>query len=168
MQIGLVLQYATLLSLLIGGLGIAVAVCIHREQVRTQIFLALSAQYDQLVQSSSSSVWLSISPGTVLPERKDDLTISALRFCTLVSITYYLYREGRIPPRMWGLMLRSAERRIRNPLFMREWDQLRFEFESFPEFVTLVTSVQNGTNQQRAWTTGGPTGGVGPSCETNS
>ncbi|HEX4773497.1 MAG TPA: hypothetical protein VH351_21885 [Bryobacteraceae bacterium] len=154
MKIQLVLQYATLISILIAGLGIVVAVCMNRAQVRTQIFLALSAQYDQLVHSSSSGVWLSMSPDTVLPERTDDLTISALRFCTLVSITYYLYREGRIPPRMWTLMLRSAERRMRNPVFVREWDHLRLEFESFPEFVTLVSAVQNGTHKRTGWKIG--------------
>ena len=39
------------------------------------------------------------------------------------------------------MMLRSAERRFRSPLFMREWEHLRTEFEAFPEFITLVTSV---------------------------
>ena len=38
-------------------------------------------------------------------------------------------------------MLRSAERRFRSPLFVREWEYLRTEFEAFPEFVSLVASV---------------------------
>lgn len=141
MHAGQIIQYATLLSLLMGGLGLVVAVVIHREQLKTQIFLALSAQYDQLLKDSSSSLWLSRQPGAKLPERTDDLVISMLRFCTLVSLTHLLYRERRIPGRMWELMLRSAERRFRSPLFMREWEHLRNEFESFPEFVALVSSV---------------------------
>ena len=141
MNIGQIIQYATLLSLLMGGFGLVVAVVIHREQVKTQIFLALSAQYDQLLKDSSSGMWLSWLPGTKLPERTDDLIISMLRFCTLVSLTHLLYLERRIPRRMWELMLRSAERRFRSPLFMREWEHLRTEFESFPEFVALVSSV---------------------------
>jgi len=143
-HIGHILQYATLLSILMGGLGLVVAVGIHREQAKTQIFLAMSAQYSELLKNSSAGFWLSAPPGTVLPERTDDLTISTLRFCTLVSLTHLLYREGRIPKRMWELMLRSAERRFRSPLFMREWEHLRIEFESFPEFVALVTSVHHG------------------------
>ena len=141
MYIGQIIQYATLLSLLMGGLGLVVAVGIHREQVKTQIFLGLSAQYDQLLKDSSSGMWLSWLPGTKLPERTDDLIISMLRFCTLVSLTHLLYLERRIPRRMWELMLRSAERRFRSPLFIREWKHLRTEFESFPEFVALVSSV---------------------------
>ena len=43
-----------------------------------------------------------------------------------------------------GRTLRSTERRMRTPLFVREWEHLRSEFESFPEFVELVTSVQDG------------------------
>jgi hypothetical protein len=38
MYIGQIIQYATLLSLLMGGLGLVVAVVIHREHVKTQIF----------------------------------------------------------------------------------------------------------------------------------
>ena len=143
MNIGHVIQYTTLLSLLMGGLGVVVAVVSHREQVKTQIFLALLAQYDELLKGSSSGLWLNWQHGPELPERTDDLTISMLRFCTLVSLTHLLYRERRIPKRMWELMLRSAERRFRSPLFVREWEHLKTEFESFPEFVALVASVHH-------------------------
>jgi len=144
MHIGHIIQYATLLSILMGGLGVAVAVTNHRVQVKTQIFLAMSAQYSELLKNSSAGFWLSVPLGSELPERTDDLTISMLRFCTLVSLTYLLFCERRIPRRMWELMLHSAERRFRSPLFMREWEHLRIEFESFPEFVALVTSVHRG------------------------
>jgi hypothetical protein len=143
MSFGHIIQYATLLSLLMGGLGLVVAVVNHREQVKTQIFLAMSAQYDELLKNSSSGLWLSRSLCTELPQPTDELSISMLRFCTLVSLTHLLYLERRIPKRMWELMLRSAERRFRSPLFMREWEHLRIEFESFPEFVALVTSVHH-------------------------
>jgi hypothetical protein len=138
---GKIIQYATLFSVLMGGLGLVVAVIIHRVQVKTQIFLALYTQYDELLKSSSSRFWLNLTPGTKLPERTEDVMISMMRFCTLVSLTYLLFREHRIPKRMWELMLRSAERRFRSPIFMREWEHLRSEFEPFPEFVSLVTSV---------------------------
>jgi hypothetical protein len=141
------LQYAALLSFLIGGLSVAVAVILHRDQVKTQIFLAMSARYDELMRSSAAGLWTNLRPGTILPERGDDLTIEALRFCILVSLTYFLFRERHIPKRMWLLMLRSAERRMRSPLFVREWEELKAEFESFPEFVALVTSVQHETTK---------------------
>ena len=136
-----VVKYATFLPLLMGGLGVVVAVLNHREQVKTQIFLAMSAKYDELLKNSSAAFWLDVPVGTELPGRTDDLTIAMLRFCTLVSLTYLLFCERRIPKRMWELMFRSAERRFRSPLFVREWEYLRTEFESFPEFIALVTAV---------------------------
>jgi hypothetical protein len=128
-----------------GSFGLVVAVVIHRAQLKTQIFLSLYAQYDELLKNSSAQFWLSVPPATELPERTEDVVISMMRFCTLVSLTYLPFREHRIPKRMWELMLRSAERRFRSPLFMREWEHLRDEFQSFPEFVALVSSVHRRT-----------------------
>ena len=147
MNAGSILQYATLVSMLIGAVSVAVAFFIHRETAKTQIFLALSARYDELLQSSSAILWLATPGDAKLPERDCQLTVSALRFCTLVSLAYYLFRDHRIPKRMWQLMLSSAERRMRSPLFLREWEDLRPEFESFPEFAALVSSVQAGTRK---------------------
>jgi hypothetical protein len=139
-----ILQYAALISMMIGAISVALAFFIHRETVKTQIFLALSARYDELLHTSAADFWSTAASGTILPEPSEHLRISALRFCTLVSLAYYLFRERRIPKRMWQLMLSSAKRRMRTPLFLREWEQLRTEFESFPEFVALVSSVQDG------------------------
>ena len=146
-----IIHYATLFWLVMGAISVAVAVVNNREQVKTQIFLALSARYDELLQSVSTDFWLGMPSDTVLPERCEGLAILALRFYTLVSMGYYLFRERRIPKRMWHLMLRSAERRIQSPLFAREWEHLRSEFESFPEFVALVASVQQATQNQDAY-----------------
>jgi len=140
MNVGQVIHLATLVSLLMGGLGLVVAILNHREQVKTQIFLALSARYDELLQHASSALWIS-SSRTQSSERRDDVIISMMRFCTLVSLTYFLFRQHRISKQMWDLMLRSAERRFQSPAFMREWGHLRAEFEAFPEFVSLVTSM---------------------------
>jgi len=140
-----VLQYAALLSLLIGGVSVAVAIFNHRNQVKTQIFLALSARYDELMHNSSAELWLTRTPVPTSRQGSDDSRMSALRFCILFSVTYFLFLEHQIPKRMWRLILHSAERRMRNPLFVREWQELRSEFESFPGFVNLVDSVQDGT-----------------------
>ena len=69
MNFGHAIQHATLLSLLMGGLGVVVAVLNHRVQVKTQIFLAMSAQYDELLKNSSAVFWLSVPVGTELPRR---------------------------------------------------------------------------------------------------
>jgi hypothetical protein len=141
MNFSQIIQYTTLFSLVMGGLGLIVGVLNNRVQVKTQIFLALYGHYDELLKNATSRFWMSLPPGAELPECSEDVITSMMRFCTLVSLTYLLFREHRIPKQMWELMLRSAERRFQSPLFMREWEHLRDEFDSFPEFVALVTSV---------------------------
>lgn len=142
MNIGIVLQYVTLISLLAAGLAAPVAFFIHRQQAKTQIFLALSERYDDLLETCPTRFWLSGLTGVGIPERNEDLSMSVIRFCTLVSLAYFLFREHQIPERMWHLMLRSVEHRMRSPFFVREWEQVKSEFEPIPDFVELVTSIQ--------------------------
>jgi hypothetical protein len=142
MKLGLVLQLATLFSVLIGGLGLAIAIWINREQLKTQVFLALSARYDELLRSSLG-VWQDPQPGATLPDRTEEMTILALRYFTLMSVAYVLFLEHGIPGRLWQIMLFSAKPRLRNPLLAREWEHLRPDFENFPEFVALVGSLQD-------------------------
>lgn len=149
MNVGRVIHVATLVSLLIGGLGLIVAILNHRDQVKTQIFLAWSARYDELLQHASSALWISCSR-TQSSERRDDVIISMMGFCTLVSLTYFLFRQHRISKQMWNLMRRSAERRFQKPAFVREWEHLRAEFEAFSEFVPLVTSTHRMSNSVHA------------------
>jgi hypothetical protein len=44
MRLNSIIQYATLFSLFIGLLGLGTAMLIHRQQVTTQIFLAVSSR----------------------------------------------------------------------------------------------------------------------------
>jgi len=140
MSTQVVVQYATLVSLGVGVLGLATAVLIHRQQVTTQIFLELSARYDALLHSFPVGVWTSAEGQ--LPASTDGLTTSVLRYCSLVSFGYFLFQRRSIPKKMWELMLPSFERTLRSPLFLREWRTVRSEFESFPDFLAFVTSIQ--------------------------
>ena len=132
------IQLATLFSVLVGALYLAVALWINREQLKTQVFLALSARYDELIRSG---IWRMTRADTMLPERTDETTILALRYFMLLSVAYLLFRERGIPGRLWQMMRYMAEPRLRDPFLMREWEHLRSEIESLPEFVRLVTSV---------------------------
>ncbi len=135
-----VIQYATLISLAVGILGLGLAVLIHRQQVTTQIFLELSARYDALLNTLPIGVWRSTEGQ--LPAPTDELAVSVLRYFTLVSFGYFLFQQRRIPKKMWALMRPSVERTLRNPVFVREWKAARSEFEGFPDFLALVMSIQ--------------------------
>jgi hypothetical protein len=113
---------------------------IHRQQVTTQIFLELSARHDALLHSSPACVWTNAE--SQLPAPTDELTASVLRYCSLISFSYFLLQQRSIPKKMWELMLPSVERTVRSPLFLREWRRVRSEFESFTDFLAFVASIQ--------------------------
>jgi hypothetical protein len=128
-----ILPYATLFSVAIGLIGVAIALLVHRQQLTTQIFLAVFSRYDELLESSSASFWASLLPETELPEPNEELSISVLRYYNNVLFTFFLHKWGRIPARLWKLILPALRRRLRSPAFVREWNALQVEFEHVPE-----------------------------------
>jgi hypothetical protein len=123
----------------VGFLGLAIAVLIHRQQVTTQIFLEISNRYGELLVTSPTGMWTRAE--AQLPDPSDELTVSILRYCSLVSFAYFLLQRRMIPMKMWALILPSVKRTRRNPLFVRKWKSVRSEFESFPDFLAFVVSI---------------------------
>jgi hypothetical protein len=104
MNIPSLVQYATFFS---GGglLGIGIALFINRQQVNTQILLAVASRYDDLLESSSAGFRVTLQPENKLPEPSDELSISMLRYCTHIAFIFFLYQAGRIPRKIWKLVL---------------------------------------------------------------
>jgi len=149
MSLNSIVQYATLFSLMIGILGLAIAIVIHRQQVTTQIFLAVSDRYDELLKTSPTGLWMTRGRSEAdLPEPSDEITISVLRHYGHFSFSYFLFRQGRIPANMWKLLLPSMQHTLLSPLFVREWKVLRFDFETFPDFIAFVRSIQEGNPKE--------------------
>ena len=73
MNVNSLLQYARLFSVAVGLLGVAIALFVNRQQVNTQIFLALTSQYDDLIGSSSAGLWAGLHSENDLPERNSEL-----------------------------------------------------------------------------------------------
>ena len=57
-----ILQYATLFSVGIGLLGVAISLLTNRQQLTTHIFLAVFSRYDELLENSSAGFWASLLP----------------------------------------------------------------------------------------------------------
>ena len=139
-----ILHYATLFSLAIGLIGVAIALLVNRQQLTTQIFLTVFARYDELLENSSVGLWASLQPETGLPETNKELTMSVLRYYNHTLFMFFLYKWGRIPGKLWKLVLPSVRERLSSPAFIREWKVLQKEFEHFPEFSAFVHNIQHG------------------------
>jgi hypothetical protein len=80
-----------------------------------------------------------------LPEPSEELSMSVLRYYNNVFFVFFLYQWGRIPGKLWKLILPAVRRMLRSPAFIREWKALQKEFEHLPEFSVFVRNVQHGT-----------------------
>ena len=143
MNINSLLRYATLFSVAIGLLGVAIALFANRQQVNTQIFLALVSQYDDLLGSSSAGLWDSLHSENNLPEQSSELTSWTLRYYTHLALIFVLHESGVVPGKLWKLNLPVMERRLRTPVFIREWKLLQNEFEHLPDFASFVSDIQH-------------------------
>ena len=143
MNINYLLQYATLFSVAVGLLGVAMALFVNRQQVNTQIFLALASQYDDLLGSSSAGLWATLHSENDLPEPSSELTTWMLRYYMHLALIFVLHESGVVPGKLWKLNLPVMERRLRSPVFVREWKLLQNEFEHLPDFASFVSDIQH-------------------------
>ena len=146
-----ILQYATLFSVGIGLLGVAISLLTNRQQLTTHIFLAVFSRYDELLENSSAGFWASLLPETELPEPSEELTMSVFRYYNNTFLMFFLHKWGRIPAKLWNLILPAVRRRLRSPAFLREWKKLESEFEHLPEFSAFVRNVQHERTVSDRW-----------------
>jgi hypothetical protein len=144
MTIASILQYATVFSVAVGLLSVALALVSSRQQLTTQICLTVFSHYDTLLESASAGFLASLRSETDLPEPSHELTRAVLRYYTYVAFVFFLYNWGRIPGKLWKLVSPSLEKQLRTPVFVREWGVVEKEFEHFPDFIRFVYRVQHG------------------------
>jgi hypothetical protein len=53
-----------------------------------------------------------------------------------------VWRKGLVEDAVWKIWEVELKRTISSPLYIREWQKLRKEFESCPEFLSFVEQVQ--------------------------
>jgi hypothetical protein len=83
---------------------------------------------------------LSVEP----PEKSDELSLAVLRYLNLCSEEFYLCKQKYLSNHVWGIWEAELKRTLSSPLFVREWEGLREEFRSYPEFLAYVEQAQRG------------------------
>jgi hypothetical protein len=69
---------------------------------------------------------------------------------------FFLYRYGYLARAVWSIWEQEMKRTLGSPLVAREWQHLRHEFTSYPDFMLLVDAVQKEGIQAGGAAPGGP------------
>lgn len=127
----------------IGGLAwVYVALITYRGQMNAQVFVDCNNRYDDIVASFPPEAWGARLKLSELPPPSHQVTLCALRYLNLGSEEFYLYKRGYINRAVWDIWEGELRRTLRSQLFKREWQVLRDEFDSYPEFIQYVETVQ--------------------------
>jgi hypothetical protein len=132
-------------TLVIGSMGIWVALATQRRQLNAQMFMEVSGRFQELLRLFPTEAWLANrNPSQPLPPSSQELTDCTLYCIQFVADVYYLHEGGYISKHMWSIWEREIKRTLSGPLFEREWERVKIEFSHDTDFIRyLHTLVQN-------------------------
>ena len=129
-------------TLLLGTLGIGVALRNQRQQLNAQMFIEFSRRFEDLLRLSPTQAWLANrNPGQPLPPPSQELTDCTLYCIQFIADAYYLHKGGYISRHLWLLWEREIKRTLRGPLFAREWGSVAPEFSHDRGFMQYINTL---------------------------
>lgn len=143
MNIELAIQIATLISVVVGIIGLVFGFRIYKRQSNAQIFIEYTGRYEKIMESfpfQAISVRLN-SEGSP-PEESQKLTLAVLKYLNLCSEEFYLFKKKYLSKDVWLIWEAELKRTLSSPLYCREWPKLKVEFEAFPEFLIYIENIQ--------------------------
>ena len=137
-----VMQLSQLGTLLIGSLGVGVALITQRRQLNAQMFIEFSRRFEDLLRLFPTDAWLANrNPAIPLPPPSQQLTDCTLYCIQFIADVYYLRNSGYIPKKLWLLWEREIERGLNGPVFAREWDTVLAQYGHDPEFLRFINTL---------------------------
>ena len=138
-------QFGQLGTLLIGSLGIGVALLNQRRQLNAQMFIEFSKRFEDLLRMFPTEAWLANrNPGQPLPPPSQELTDCTLYCIQFVADVYYLHKGRFISTRLWRIWEREIKRTLSGALFKREWENVQTEFSHDQQFSHYITCLTQG------------------------
>ena len=138
------MQLGQIGTLLIGSLGIGVALLNQRRQLNAQMFIEFSRRFEDLLRLFPTEAWLANrNPAQPLPPPSQAITDSTLYCIQFIADVYYLHKSAYIPNNLWHLWEREIHRTLSGPIFEREWDKVKAEFSHDADFLRFLNAVQH-------------------------
>ena len=129
-------------TLVIGSVGICVALINQRRQLNAQMFIEFSGRFQELLRLFPTEAWLANrNPSQPLPPSSQELTDCTLYTLQFIADVYYLQKGGYISSSMWRLWEREIRNTLHGPLFQREWGGVAAEFAHDPGFLQYINML---------------------------
>jgi hypothetical protein len=136
------LQSATLISMVVGFLGLINTINNYRRQMNAEIFIKYTERYERILDQFPQDALAARFDAKLLPPQSPQLRLCVLKYLNLCSEEYYLMKNGYLAKPLWRIWEGDLKRIIGSPLLQREWSSLRQEFLSHQAFLEYVEQVQ--------------------------
>ena len=128
-------------ALLVGGIGIGVALINQRRQLNAQMYIEFSKRFEDLLMLFPTEAWLANRRrDQELPPPSKEITECILYCLQFVADVYHLHNAGYITNRLWKLWEREIKRTLKGRLFVREWNAVAAEFAHDKKFLDYMAS----------------------------
>lgn len=128
--------------LVLGTVGIWVALLNQRRQLNAQMFIEFSARFQELLRLFPTDAWLAnLNPSRPLPPQSQDVRDCTLYCLQLVADVYHLHQAGYITKRLWLLWEREIQHALTGRVFRREWEGISAEFANNPDFFRYISTL---------------------------
>jgi hypothetical protein len=135
-------------TLVLGSLGVWVALINQRRQLNAQMFIEVTGRFQELLRLFPTEAWLANRiPSQPLPPASQELTDCTLYCLSLISEVYQLHRAGYITKKLWRLWEREIKHILTGQVFRREWIRLAAEFAHNPDFLQYINRLMGCTPQ---------------------
>ena len=148
-------------TLILGSLGVWVAMFNQRRQLNAQMFIEISRRFQDVLRMFPTEAWLANrNQSASLPPPSQEITDCTLYCLQLIADVYHL-RQGRyISNRLWSAWEREIRHTLEGPVFQREWKTVAVEFshnENFQKYLeTLMRAKSGGADSTVIWETSCP------------
>jgi hypothetical protein len=151
LPIDVLVQFSQVGTLILGSLGIWIAMINQRKQLNAQMFITISGRFQELLRLFPTEAWLANrNPSQPVPPRSHEITDCTLYCLQLIADVYHL-RQGRyISDQLWYAWEREIKHILEGRIFRREWEWLGVEFTHNERFLNYINEITNPNAMTRA------------------
>ncbi len=142
-SLSVVIQIATLISLVGGFLGVIYTINNYRRQMNAQILMQYTERYERILDRFPPEALEARFDAKALPPESPQLRLCVLKYLNLCAEEYYLRKHGYLAESVWRIWEGDLNRIVGSPLLQREWPSLRTEFVSHQDFLEFVERIQD-------------------------
>ena len=134
-------------TIVIGAIGIFVALRNQRRQLHAQMYIEFSARFQELLRSFPTDAWLANADSSQpLPSPTKEVTECTLYVIQFLADIYYLHKGGYLSANLWRVWERGIKKTLAGRVFRREWETLSTEFVYSPDFVDYIKTTMHSTD----------------------